>query len=162
MALLLRRAAAVGAAVAAPQVAALSVPASWLGTSSMQARKDMQATAFSQPDVSGGPFVSAPLPTSDVFYKPTTLTARQRQVYESVSVSKAGLADHGYLYGLTDADLAGRSELVRRALSTRTGSTQDQLRFRRAEIVRKYGSNPADTGASRVQVRSSLPSPLAR
>ena len=112
----------------------------------------MREGAFSHPDVTGGPFVSATPPTSDVFYVPTVLTARQRQVYESVSVSKAGLADHGFLYGLTEADLAGRSEHVRRALSTRTGSTHDQLSFRRSEIVRKYGANAADTGASRVQV----------
>jgi hypothetical protein len=151
MALLLRRTAAIRAAVVGPQVAALSFPASWHGTTPGQTRENSRAA-----DV----FVSAPQPTSDVFYMPTTLTARQRQVYESVSVSKAGLADHGYLYGLTEADLAGRSELVRRALSTRTGSTQDQLRFRRAEIVRKFGTTPADTGASRVQVSASLAASL--
>lgn len=116
-------------------------------------QRKLREKAFTEPPVDGAAFVSTPQQTSNVFYQPTVLTARQRQVYESVSVSKAGLADHGFLYGLTEADLSGRSDLVRRALSTRTGSTEDLLRFRRSEIVKKYGTTPVDTGASRVQVR---------
>lgn len=115
-------------------------------------QRKLREKAFTEPPVDGAAFVSTPQQTSNVFYQPTVLTARQRQVYESVSVSKAGLADHGFLYGLTEADLSGRSDLVRRALSTRTGSTEDLLRFRRSEIVKKYGTTPVDTGASRVQV----------
>ena len=132
---------------------ALSGHAACISTTPSQHQAEQISEKPKSASNADGAFVSKPLPTSNVFYKPTVLTARQRQVYESVSVSKAGLADHGFLYGLTKEDLAGRSQLVQAALSTRTGSTQDQLRFRRAEIVRKYGETPTDTGASRVQVR---------
>jgi small subunit ribosomal protein S15 len=105
-----------------------------------------------KPPASSEHFEPSPQPTSDVFYRPTVLTARQRQVYEPQTVSRVGLADHGYLHGITEEELAGRSEMLKRAMSTRTGSTQDVLKFRRAEIVAKYGTRPNDTGASRVQV----------
>lgn len=84
-----------------------------------------------------------------------TLTKRQRQVYErpeDLPVSPS-LRDHGYLYGLEERHLEGRSDAVRRALSTRTANTQGALKFRRSELVRKFAPEASSTGSSVVQVR---------
>jgi small subunit ribosomal protein S15 len=64
------------------------------------------------------------------------------------------IADHGFLYGITEAELeaAGAPEVVRRALSTRTGSISAVRKFRTAELVARFGAGEADTGSSRVQI----------
>ena len=59
---------------------------------------------------------------------------------------------HGYLYGLTAADMEGRNEMVRRALSTRTAASAGLRGFAKAGTVRRFQMDHLDTGSSRVQV----------
>jgi hypothetical protein len=90
-----------------------------------------------------------------MFYRPVSLTAREEQVFSRVDDEPALplVADHGLLYGTTAAALAGRSALVARALSTRTGNVEAMRVFQRAELLRKFApaGRPFDTGSSRVQ-----------
>jgi hypothetical protein len=90
-----------------------------------------------------------------MFYRPVSLTAREEQVFSRVDDEPALplVADHGLLYGTTAAALAGRSVLVTRALSTRTGNVEAMRVFQRAELLRKFApaGRPFDTGSSRVQ-----------
>jgi hypothetical protein len=81
------------------------------------------------------------------------------------------MADHGFLYQTSAEELKAHleqlvkesdnkeaatvaAEMVRRALSTRTGNIKEVMSFRKAELLRKFAGKPFDTGASRVQVRS--------
>ena len=89
-----------------------------------------------------------------IFYSPdVSLSRRQQTVFARLEDAPplAAAPDHGYLYGLTAADVAGASEAVRRALSTRTGSLADMRKFRAADIVKRFGATETDSGASRVQ-----------
>jgi len=113
---------------------------------------------------------------SSVFYDPavaTRLTKRQRQVYTRAEDEPPMplMADHGFLYQTSAEELKAHleqlvkesdnkeaatvaAEMVRRALSTRTGNIKEVMSFRKAELLRKFAGKPFDTGASRVQVRS--------
>lgn len=107
---------------------------------------------------------AAPSHVTTMFHDPETasrLTKRQRQVYETPEdlPTLPSVKDHGYLYGFKEEHLAGRSEAVRRALSTRTGNIRGSLTFRRSELLRKFASDPFNTGEPVVQVRA--PPPLA-
>ena len=143
-------------------------PARWAACSPSSTPEQVGARmtmAARQPNARRASTRASGTPASDdrvaaIFYDArvaASLTPRQRTVFESLAtagsdVPAALLADHGFLYGADADELAGRSEAVRRALSTRTGSTRDQLAFRKAELLRKYGRDAADSGASRVQV----------
>jgi small subunit ribosomal protein S15 len=101
------------------------------------------------------------------------LSKRELQVYGRSAKPPAipSIADHGNLYGFTDAELEGAPEMVRRALSTRTADAEQLRRFRKEQILRRLGNSAADSGNSKVQgawraparrpdgVSSSLPPP---
>lgn len=90
-----------------------------------------------------------------MFYSPSVkLTRRQKQVFARAEDEPPtpAAADHGLLYGLRETEVAKRSGMVQKALSTRTGSVADVRKFRKAEIVKKFGLSPLDSGNSRVQV----------
>ena len=59
--------------------------------------------------------------------------------------------DHGYLYGITEEEIAGCSEAVKRALSTHTAGVAESRRFRLKQVVDKFKLAEFDTGSSRVQ-----------
>lgn len=81
------------------------------------------------------------------------LSRRQKQVFSRVEDEPAlqSIPDHGYLYGFTEEELAGASDIVKMALSTRTGSMEDQRKFHKQGLLAKYAQAPFDTGSSRVQ-----------
>ena len=62
------------------------------------------------------------------------------------------VAEHGYLYGITEEDMKGRNEMVKRALSTRTAGAEGLMSFRKGELIKKFQTAHLDTGSSRVQV----------
>jgi small subunit ribosomal protein S15 len=89
------------------------------------------------------------------FYDPAlSLSRRQRTVFARAEDEPPLPAPeaHGFLYGLTAADMEGRNELVRRALSTRTADSEGLRRFARAGTVRRFQMDHLDTGSGRVQV----------
>ena len=91
---------------------------------------------------------------SKLFYSPEVrLSRRQQTVFSRLEDMPrvAPAPDHGFLYGLTAADVSNASESVRRALSTRTGSQADMRRFRAADVINRFGASPRDSGSSRVQ-----------
>ena len=97
------------------------------------------------------------LRTRATFYDPAveaSLTHRQRQVFAKPSDAPPlpAVADHGYQYGVTPAEVEGRGACVARALSTRTAGVQGALKFRRRQLCLKYRDSEWDTGSSRVQV----------
>lgn len=53
---------------------------------------------------------------------------------------------------LAEEELAGYSDAVKKALSTRTGNVAAVMAFRKAELLRKFSPRPFDTGSSRVQI----------
>lgn len=81
------------------------------------------------------------------------LSRRQKQVFSRVEdePSLPSIPDHGYLYGFTEEELDGASDIVKRALSTRTGSLEDLRKFHKQGLLAKYAQAPFDTGSSRVQ-----------
>jgi len=62
------------------------------------------------------------------------------------------VAEHGYLYGITEEDMKGRNEMVKRALSTKTAGAEGLTSFRKSELMKKFQTAHLDTGSSRVQV----------
>lgn len=91
---------------------------------------------------------------SKMFYSPDVrLSRRQQTVFSRLEDMPrvAPAPDHGFLYGLTAAEVSSASESVRRALSTRTGSQADMRRFRAADVITRFGASPRDSGSSRVQ-----------
>lgn len=60
--------------------------------------------------------------------------------------------DHGYMYGITEEDLEGCSDAVRRAVSTHVAGVPEAKRFRLSQVVDKFKLAEFDTGSSRVQV----------
>ena len=72
--------------------------------------------------------------TRATFYDPAveaSLTHRQRQVFAKPSDAPPlpAVADHGYQYGVTPAEVEGRGACVARALSTRPAGGQGALQF---------------------------------
>lgn len=74
----------------------------------------------------------------------------------------ARIEDHGYLYGITEEELEGCSEAVRRAVSTHTAAVRDARRFRLQQVVEKFKLAEFDTGSSRVQGACGKPCQAAR
>ena len=114
----------------------------------------VSATSASSTDDLRGVPERAARRIADMFYSPdVSLSRRQQTVFARLEDAPplAAAPDHGFLYGLSAADVAGASEAVRRALSTRTGSLEDMRKFRAADIVKRFGATETDTGASRVQ-----------
>lgn len=81
-------------------------------------------------------------------------TVRELSLYVDDSEEIPVELEQGYLYGVTEEDLeaVGATELVRRVLSTATGSVNDRRRFQVADAVRRFRQSPFDTGSSRVAV----------
>ena len=139
MAMLARKAIAAVVAQAAP---------------SCSAARSIHACAAALTSAQNG---AAPSHVTSMFHNPDTaarLTKRQRQVYETPDdlPTLPSIKDHGYLYGFTSKHLEGRSEAVKRALSTRTGNIKGSLTFKRSELLRKFASDPFNTGEPVVQV----------
>jgi hypothetical protein len=139
-----------------------SAPRCWQSTSSAAAPSSTQPSTSSSSSSSSAPHArrSRDVPEttlrriSGLFYDPTiTLSRRQRQVFARPEDEPAlpAVREHGWLYGLSDADMEGRSEAVRRALSTRTGSQADLKAFLTAETVKRYQGEALDSGSSKVQ-----------
>ena len=90
-----------------------------------------------------------------MFYdRAVTLSRRQKTVFARAEdePSLPPAPEGGFLYGLTEADMAGRNAMVRRALSTATASAEDARAFERAGLLRRFETAHLDTGSSRVQV----------
>lgn len=82
------------------------------------------------------------------------LSRRQKQVFSKVTDEPkfSTTMEHGYLYNLQEKDLVGVSDMVKRALSTRTGTADDLRSFQKSQLIKKYETAPYDTGSSRVQL----------
>jgi hypothetical protein len=131
-----------------------SAPARLLSAVAAGAPPPAPAAAARAPPASSSAAAAAAAAGPDLFYDPALrLSRRQRDVFARLdSVPRPPpQADHGFQYGLTAQDLAGASEPVRRALSTRTGNLECLRRFRTAQIVEAVGGSAANSGASRVQ-----------
>ena len=158
--------AAAAAAAAAPPPSAPSAPSS--ASAAAEAPGGSASLSSSSPPSSSSSSSSAASPRSprDVpaaaarriagfFYDPAlSLSRRQRTVFARVEDEPPlpAAASHGYLYGLTAADMEGRNEMVRRALSTRTAASAGLRSFAKAGAVRRFQMDHLDTGSSRVQV----------
>ena len=89
------------------------------------------------------------------YYDPTIrLSRRQKQVFSKVTDEPqfSTINEHGYLYNLQEKDFNGLSDMVKRALSTRTGTADDLRSFQKLQLIKKYETAPYDTGSSRVQL----------
>ena len=135
--------------------------ASSCSSSVVAARCSSSAASSTAAATPGGPAEQAAAKAVErirqLFHDPVTaarLTTRQRQVFETPEdlPSLPPVEDHGYLYGFTGEHLAGASESVRRALSTRTANIAGALTFRRSELRRKLAPDAFNTGAPVVQV----------
>ncbi|KAA0161949.1 hypothetical protein FNF27_05014 [Cafeteria roenbergensis] len=62
------------------------------------------------------------------------------------------LKDHGYRFLTAPEVLDGRSEAVKRSMSTFTASIPELRTFRKSELIRKFRTHTYDTGSARVQV----------
>jgi len=100
----------------------------------------------------------APAPAASPFLDASlVLSRREAQVFRRPAPPAPAPppAEHGLLYGFTEADLAaaGAPPSVARALSTRTAGAAQARRFRKAQLVARLGGGGgADTGCARVQV----------
>ena len=61
------------------------------------------------------------------------------------------LKDHGYRFLTAPEVLDGRSEAVKRSMSTFTASIPELRTFRKSELIRKFRTHTYDTGSARVQ-----------
>jgi small subunit ribosomal protein S15 len=135
--------------MSASAAAAPSTPST---ASSTSASAGAASTAFRRP---GDVPAATEQRINGMFYDADLkLSRRQKQVFARIDDEPPlrTPAEHGLLYGLQGKDVEDRSPMVARAVSTRTGNVASLRKFRKAELVKKFGLSPLDTGNSRVQV----------
>jgi hypothetical protein len=145
--------------ILAPSAALVPYPARWLSAASPSSGPSSSPSAAATSSLRGPRDVPAATEqrVAELFHNPSIrLTRRQKQIFSRVADEPElpAIAESGYQYGLTAEDLEGRSEAVKRALSTRTADIAAQRAFHTAQIVKRYGTAELDTGSSRVQRES--------
>lgn len=102
------------------------------------------STASSEP-------VMQRVPQVQVFPDQAGRTVAEKELFPTQHEALPRVADHGFLYFTSAEELAGRSPMVAKALSTRTATLHDMRRFRKHQLINKFKTHRFDTGSSRVQ-----------
>lgn len=79
-------------------------------------------------------------------------TFHELSLFREEGEAMGRIEDHGYMYGITEEEIEGCSDAVKRAMSTHTAGVTEARRFRIKQVVDKFKLAEFDTGSSRVQV----------
>lgn len=92
------------------------------------------------------------VPQVQVYPDQAGRTVAEKQLFPTEHDALPRVQDHGFLYFTSAEELANRSPMVQKALSTRTATLHDMRRFRKHQLINKFKTHTFDTGSSRVQV----------